>query len=112
MVAEDVQIRNAVLAWLLGFEKLLHSKVQTTLLPSNSLGLNCRVPGVTPGLCSSRCLQQEKEKQMVLASSSGTQVPATQSGKHSGASGDGICPGAWERLCGPFKAVLLLWKYF
>lgn len=40
------------------------------------------------------------------------QVPATQSGKHSGASGDGICPGAWERLCGPFKAVLLLWKYF
>lgn len=35
-----------------------------------------------------------------------------QSGKDSGASGGGLCPGAWERLCGPFKAVLLLWKYF
>lgn len=58
----DVQLRDAVLTWLLGSEKLLSSEVQATLLPSSMLGVNCRVTGVVLGLRISRGLRWEKEK--------------------------------------------------
>lgn len=103
--AEDEQERDAVLSSLLGFEKLLSSKVQTPLLPRNMLGLNCRAASTTPGP------GRRKADGAGFLLSNVAQVPATQSGEDSRASREGICPGARERLCSPFKAVLLLWKY-
>lgn len=90
--AEDVQIRDTVPASLLGFEKLLNSKVETTLVPSSMLGLNCS-DGPDPGAVQLPVLATGKRK----ADGAGfllrhvAQVPATQSGEDSGASGEGLC---------------------